>query len=231
MTDIYGIDGCRKGWVAASKNSRTGSVTCRILRTIDDLRQELGKIEVIGIDIPVGLQKSGRRMCDIEARRLLGKRGSSIFDAPLREVLRASSYEEACEIRERIEQKRMSRQSWGIVRKVREIDDFRRENAPFAEVVHEVHPELSFSFMAGRRPMEHYKKTPEGVAERVALLSRHLPVTHQDIMDWRRMLRVPVDDLIDALAALWSAERVFRGDHFAVPVTGTHANRFQKISA
>jgi predicted RNase H-like nuclease len=52
---------------------------------------------VTAIDIPIGLPGGRPRTVDGEARRLLGPRASSVFPAPARGTLDASSYEEACE--------------------------------------------------------------------------------------------------------------------------------------
>ncbi len=69
-------------------------------------------IEVIAIDIPIGLPETGPRECDVLARRLLGRaRASSVFPAPIRAVLGAKDYQQACAIRHKIEGKKMSKQA------------------------------------------------------------------------------------------------------------------------
>ena len=49
------------------------------------------------IDIPIGLLDKGpdERSCDKAARKLLGKRASSVFPAPARQALDASDYQAA----------------------------------------------------------------------------------------------------------------------------------------
>jgi predicted RNase H-like nuclease len=74
------------------------------------------------LDIPIGLPLRGSRACDLEARRLLGwPRLTSVFPAPLRPMLTATSYQEAQHIRREIDGKGCSRQAYGIQSKVREV--------------------------------------------------------------------------------------------------------------
>lgn len=77
----------------------------------------------------------------------------------------------------------------------------------------EVHPEASFRQMAGA-PLEHSKKTPEGMAQRNALLEAvaiHVP---QGLTDLRG---VGVDDVLDAAAVAWTASRYASGQARSVP--------------
>jgi predicted RNase H-like nuclease len=68
--------------------------------------------------------------------------------------------------------------------------------------------------MNGRRPMDHYKKTGPGEAERLALLSEafadDLSAIHSPIGAGR-------DDLVDACAAAWTAARFARGEAGRLP--------------
>lgn len=48
--------------------------------------------------MPIGLGENGPRPCDQAARRFLGQRGSSVFPAPVRAVLAATTYVQACEL-------------------------------------------------------------------------------------------------------------------------------------
>ena len=142
---VMGIDGCRAGWVAMSQDLITDLVSWQLLNRIDGLASLLPVPSVVALDIPIGLPERGVRACDVAARRLLGHpRGSSVFPAPIRPILDTGSYAEACEIRFAVEGKKMSRQAWGIVPKIREVDGFLRGNPAFQPTVHEAHPEVSF---------------------------------------------------------------------------------------
>jgi predicted RNase H-like nuclease len=68
--------------------------------------------EVVAVDVPIGLPERGSRDCDVEARRLLGVRSSSVFPAPIRAMLAAGSQAEASRIGHGAEGKRVSIQLW-----------------------------------------------------------------------------------------------------------------------
>jgi predicted RNase H-like nuclease len=98
---LAGIDGYKKGWIAAVE-LKPGKM---VVRTYPNFRAILddGSLTLIVIDIPIGLLDHGARTCDVEARRLLGRvRGSSVFTAPMRTLLDADNWKESC--RSRVEQ-------------------------------------------------------------------------------------------------------------------------------
>jgi predicted RNase H-like nuclease len=176
-------------------------------------------IEVIGIDIPIGLPEEGPRECDIEARKLLGRtRGSSVFPAPIKEVLYTEDYGQACDIRYRIEGKKMSKQAWAIVPKIREVDLLLKERPQLNTLFYEVHPEVSFYFMGRNEPNTYSKKKKLGIEERIEKPSPHFNINYDYVKAKSHELRGSEDDIVDALAALWSAERVFHGINRILPV-------------
>jgi hypothetical protein len=102
----------------------------RLCSTLHELAYSEPVPQVIALDMPIGLPERGPRACDLEARRLLGPgRASSVFPAPIRPVLVATSYDDACQIRLQVEGKKLSRQAWVIVPKIREVDDMLRDNS------------------------------------------------------------------------------------------------------
>lgn len=142
---------------------------------------------VVAVDMPVGLHDgSGSRACDTEARRVLGPRRSSVFPAPSRAHLAATRFGEVGGI---------SIQAWNLVPKLREVDD------AWEPRVHEVGPEVSFTIMTGA-PMEHPKRSAEGRAERLSALGLEGVPTARGAKP---------DDVLDALACRWSAERIAAG--------------------
>jgi predicted RNase H-like nuclease len=148
---------------------------------------------VVAVDIPIGLPDvpGQRRACDTEARRALGPRRSSVFPAPSRGALRAHRWSRELGL---------SKQSWHLVPKIVEADDL------WCDRIHECHPELAFSHMAGG-PLPTRKATPEGLADRRLLLGEALPQAET-------LLPLPgtrADDVLDALACLWSARRIAEG--------------------
>ena len=84
-------------------------------------------------------------------------------------------------------------------------------------VIREVHPEVSFWRLNGRVPMAHGKKTFDGMRNRqVALIDAGFPQSF--VENAAREHRVGDDDLLDALAALWTARRIFNGTAERFPV-------------
>jgi predicted RNase H-like nuclease len=78
-------------------------------------------------------------------------------------------------------------------------------------VLHEVHPELAFSAMAGA-PLAHSKHTAAGRDLRRALLSQAgIALT----ADSARL--APVTDVMDAAAVAWSAWRIAVGQAVVIP--------------
>lgn len=218
MTTICGADGCKRGWVTITKELVSGRITWRLFTSASELFQTAPLPHVIGLDIPIGLPDRGPRACDMEARQLLGPgRASSVYPAPIRAVLAASDYREACQIRLEAERKKLSRQAWGIVAKVREVNEALRQNPGLLPVVHEVHPELSFFHLAGGRPMKHSKRAAEGKAERFKLLEPVFGGRVQAALADRKALGSSEDDILDAFAVLWTAGRIASGAAKTLP--------------
>ncbi len=218
MRLICGADGCKGGWVAIFKDLDSGRVSPGLFRTARELIYSDPIPQVIAIDIPIGLPERGPRACDLEARRRLGPgRGSSVFPAPVRPVLAATTYENACEKRSRIEQKRLSIQSWAIIPKIRDVDNVLRQDPTLQARVREIHPEVCFYWLAGGRPLQHSKKELLGREERRKLLEPLFGPWLQAILVERSKLASAVDDIMDAFAALWTAERIATGAAQTLP--------------
>lgn len=215
---VAGADGCRSGWVVVEQSLDTGGVRWETVPRLRALFERQEGPLVLAVDIPIGLVEQGARQCDFEARRLLGRpRGGSVFPAPLRAVLSADSYEEACAARAKTEGKRLSIQTWGIVPKVREVDTLVREKPELRWVIRESHPEISFYYMAGGKAMLHGKKHRAGREERTTLLRSQFGSVIDDALSDRSRLACAADDLLDAFAVLWSARRIFRAESFTIP--------------
>ena len=102
-----GADGCRSGWICLVRE-QSGEVLPKLFGTAEALMSQEPRPAVLAIDIPIGLAEVGPRLCDLEARKRLGPRASSVFTAPIRPLLAAATWDEACSIRERLEGKRIS---------------------------------------------------------------------------------------------------------------------------
>jgi len=202
---VLGVDGWRGAWVGARLEGRT--VTLGVLR---DAREVLAMtdVEVIGIDMPIGLPDNESRRCDDEARELLRGlgAGSSVFPTPVRAVLATDDYAEARAVSRAATNppRAPSAQAFQLVKAIRALDEALGD--PPAGHVFEVHPELAFRALdpGVRDP----KLTARGMAQRLAALRR--------VMDVEQALlaapaRVPAADALDACAAAWSAQRIADG--------------------
>lgn len=207
---IAGIDGCRTGWVIVRRDAKGCFAAPFVVAALDDLPET----DMVVIDIPIGLPESGRRACDLEARAMLGPRRSSVFTGVRRPLLAMSSYE-AANAWGKGDGEGLTRQLWNILPKIREVDDWMTpaRNRTFREG----HPELAFAGVSGR-PMAHYKKTPEGEAERLAALAGF--IDRDTVLEWLDRARgsgAARDDIVDALALCRSAARVLLGRHGQLP--------------
>ena len=91
--------------------------------------------------------------------------------------------------------------------KIAELDELMLNNTVAREKVREAHRELCFWGLNGRRPMKHAKKRPEGVAERLRILSEYLPWAPAFCEDVSRESRpqIPVAVVVDSLATALTA--------------------------
>jgi len=217
MPLVGGADGCKQGWVLVTRELGSGLVSWRVCTSAEDLFYGNPIPDVLGIDIPIGLPDSGPRVCDHEARRRLGTgRGSSVFPAPIRCLLNAHTYVESCALRFQAEGKKISRQAWGILPKIRCVDSLLRHDAALQQRVREVHPEVCFLLLAGH-PMRHNKKKKQGQEERLRVLKPWFGESLFAAVDQRHRLHFALDDLLDAFAVCWTAERIYSGRAETLP--------------
>lgn len=213
---VIGVDGCKAGWFAVRiEDGGRGEYGAGVFPTVADLlASPWGDASLILIDIPIGLPDSrGERACDKEARALLGPRASSVFPVPGREALeedrRAHRHEAVSEANRRETGRGLSIQAFGIVPKIREVDDLMRGRGPAARpAIREIHPEVCFRALRGGRPMVHNKRKAAGRDERLGVL-RALDPRADGVYGeaLRRFPRKDVarDDILDALAAAITA--------------------------
>ena len=191
----------------------------------DDVLALLPTSAVSAVDIPIGLlaeQQPGGRECDRCARRLLGRRASSVFTPPTRPLLNATHYAQ-------VRGHGLSIQAFNILPKIRAVD--RAMSPALQQRVYEAHPELAFQALAGH-PLEHRKKTVAGRTERLRLLD-HIPspLFHGIHAAYERSLRgckrtdVAPDDILDAYVLVWTALRIWCAQAHWVPRNPPHDAR------
>ena len=195
-----GIDGCPLGWLAVTECH--GRLSWSLDTTIEGIVEQLPDSGSIFIDIPIGLSSEGSRDCDIAARTLLAPaRCSSIFPAPLRQLLRCNEYQQANAVSRSLHGKGLSIQSWNIVPKIRAVDRYLQQQPATQRRLREAHPEVAFQGIAGRA-LSWSKKDPRGLAERLALLTHnHLQALecYETIVKETKRKDVARDDIVDAM--------------------------------
>jgi predicted RNase H-like nuclease len=217
MTMIGGADGCAGGWICIERDTITGDIFGEVFASTRELLERARYLAVLTIDIPIGLTEAEPRECDREARRLLtSARASSVFAAPVRPALDASTYHEACERSAAATGKRLSKQAHAIMWRIREVDALMRSDPEVRSRVREIHPEVCFYAWAGH-PMQHGKRTTEGHAERLELVEERFRGAFEAIRREIPRRHAADDDILDAFAALWTAERIVYGMAITVP--------------
>lgn len=205
---VAGVDGCRHGWLAVVLEG--GRFAEALLeKRFATLRDRLGKVAAVGVDIPVGLSSRGVREADVAAEKLLGPRRASVFRTPPRDVVQHTDYAEANALSRALQEQGISKQAFHLFPRIREVDSIAAED----ERLYEVHPEVSFALLHGA-PMSHAKKTWTGMGQRRALLESAGVIIPADIGDAGK---AATDDVLDAAAAAWSARRIARGEARAFP--------------
>lgn len=219
MVWVAGADGCRFGWFVVSRETRTGELSFDMVGCARELPGVRRDLRILALDIPIGLPTAGRRACDEAARARLGwPRRNSVFPAPVRPALRAESRDEASRITRNCDGRGVGAQAWGIYKKIYEVDELLQSDPSARRMIREAHPEVSFCLWNGGRPLTAGKKTRQGRAARLSLAEDWLG---EGILARARgdllKRQVADDDILDAIAALWTAERIAAGIHENMP--------------
>jgi predicted RNase H-like nuclease len=205
---VVGADGCKTGWFAV-RLEEGGEWHIRVFPGIKALWTAWHDASLILIDVPIGLPDTHilKRQCDTVARRYLGRVHSRVFTPPCWASLPAATYEQASRINYEVTGRRLTQQAWGILPKIREVNNFLLEDRDARSKVREVHPEICFWAFAGGRPIGTPKKSSDGWEERCNLLAR---IDNRADMVLKSALQSPnegfsKDDVADALVAAVTA--------------------------
>jgi len=219
MIWVAGVDGCPAGWLAVFRSA--AEHRAQIYQKISEILDAPERPTIVAVDIPIGLQpnsKKGGRRADIEARQVLKYRKSSIFPAPSRPALKATSFEEAKEIEKAnsTPPKKLARQAYNLFCKIRELDAIAADHLG---VIFECHPEVSFWAMNNKTDMSLSKRKRAGFEDRCQLLARNgfdsrFLETRLGFWDEHSL-----NDLADACVAAWTAERILRKEAVRFPAT------------
>ena len=215
---VVGVDGWKGRWVGVFL--KDGVFTdVEIFDSISDISL-LKEPQVIAIDVPIGLEDGKPREADIDARKLIGKRSSSVFPAPPLFCLEPGwqSYREANQESRRRYEKGINVQTFALMKNIREA-----EAASHADSrIFETHPEVCFACLRSS-PLEYSKKTWNGQQERLTLIEE-AGILFPKFLD-KEKGKIPPDDLLDAAAAAWTANRIALGTAEALPDSEQRRNR------
>ncbi len=195
---VAGVDGTRGGWVAIVLDGGRFA-EARLLQPIETaLGDELPEARVIGIDAPIGFGPG--RAADRAARAFLAPDwASSVFATPSAAALR----------RPFAAGLGVSAQAHALGRRILHVTELARSD----ERLREVHPEVSFRAMNGGESLGHRKRSAGGALERLRLLAAQ----GIELGDLGEAAGAPLDDVLDAAAAAWSADRIARGVARSLP--------------
>ena len=213
---VAGIDVWRKRWIAVVL--RDGGYEDALLEVhLEKLLVRLQGMDAVGIDMPFGLTRGSlRREADALARKFVGPRGSAVFPTYPREVYEAVSYDAARETCLKLTKGSISRQAYALGERILELE----RTVTGQGQVREVHPEVSFRAMSDQH-LSWTKTSWNGLHERTQLLldqGVRLPTEISEIGD------AEAEDVLDATAAAWSANRVANGTAKSFPEPPQMAN-------
>lgn len=229
---LAGADGCKAGWIVAFVRSDGGDPITRVFDCFNDVAAAAEQPAIMAIDMPIGLPERigpDGRGPERAVRALLKQRRSSVFSVPSRRAVYAKDYPDACHLASKTSDppRKVSKQFFGLAKKIREIDTRLRAEPALVSRVYEVHPEVAFWRLNGDRALPEPKKSDAGLALRRALLVGE--GFAQDIIDKAPPSGAARDDLIDALACAAIARRIRKGaarpfpdpplhDQFGLPI-------------
>ncbi len=221
-TAVAGIDRWRGGWIIARLDETT--VSLETTETTAEALLATERCDVVAVDMPMALPVRGRRSAEAELRARLGRAASSVFISPTRAAILAEDRAAATEVNRALDGPGISAQAWGLASSVRDL----RATLPGQPALQrwfETHPETAFAELNAGEPMAS-KKSARGVAQRMQVLRQLFGDLDGLLLDAPE--RVPVDDVLDALAACWSAVRIQAGTALVLGPAGRDDEGFEQ---
>lgn len=204
---VLGVDACKGGWVGVVLEPGAPRPRVAVARGIRELVETVRSsvhVQVVGIDIPIGLPDHSVRLADALARKALPRKASSVFSTLTRAAYEAPDRASADAVNRARCGQGVGTQAFALRDKIVAVDAWVRSR-PTVTVI-EVHPELSFATMNGA-PILPNKKTNAGRRERLAALQA-VGIASPSVLNGSGYAS---DDVLDACAVAWSAARVANG--------------------
>ncbi len=209
---ICGVDGCKGGWIVAIGSTWPCGKLPELL-FCRDFSYVLGvaeKCEVVVVDMPIGIPSGAKcRDCDMLAREELGRESNRVFLTPPRESLQADTVGEFQEIHRRLRHKGAGLPAWGIVRKIKEVDDNMKRQSQSR--IMEYHPELVWKKLGGK--VLSSKHTAQGILQRIELIENYMPNV-KDFSNCQAVRKAKIDDVLDAVVGLAAAYSITAGPDY-----------------
>lgn len=208
---IAGADGCPKGWALASATVVGEALTDLRVERVETLDSTVanvrkGTLKALAIDMPIGLINEHPRTADVDARKVLGPRRSSVFPTPLLATLDAADYDDARARSRNACGKALSKQAWHLMPKIRDLDALIQPGDQPA--IAEAHPECAFLRMQADIPLDHAKSSDEGRALRIGLLRASGRFDAEELDRALASKVAPIIDLLDAIALVVTARHM-----------------------
>ena len=213
---FIGVDGCRKGWIAAIL--KDGNLSVGKFKSIEHIIEKHSDFKEFLIDIPIGLPEYEKdHRPDTLARKMLSPRGATVFNVPARQAVYAEDGASQKRENKRILGKSLSNQSLGIISKIREVDEFLDKHQEYKNRLFESHPELCFARLNGMVLLSK-KKEKEGIEEREAVLAKCLREERVKELRYKaKEFNCHVDDVLDAVCLSIAAKMKAAGKYEIIP--------------
>lgn len=209
---IASVDGCKDGWLIALADRWPCEAPIRFLHAVDfaDCILKTAQCKAVMVDMPIGLPSgSEERQCDVLARIMLSGASSSVFRTPPRSTLGAQSPEEFQELHKKVVCKGAGLPVWGILPKLKEVDDSMKRSVALQSRVREFHPELAWRRFGGEPLLS--KHTGVGLLQRIGILNQTCPNWLGEIAGLALPKNVQLDDMLDSVVGLSVAQGVVDG--------------------
>lgn len=195
-----GIDWYSGKWLAVALSSDGFEVNS--YPTINEICCRYQDANSIIIDIPIGLPESQEQVKDRpdgELRKRIGRKSSSVFNIPFRQIVYAQDVETAWDLNRQLNA-RLTPVSMGIRDSIRQVDSFLQNNPSWKNKLLESHPEYCFSVMDKKGTITQSKQYEAGQRQRIEILKRYYPQTQSVIDSFlnQNKYRKKIDDIIDA---------------------------------